>query len=61
MAHTGYLTREPFTAPDISAADMLIRSVLLAAVFLALWLSFHALPTLDQPINDAGDAANQIG
>ena len=63
MANIGYLPRQEFTAQATSPADILIRSVLIAAVFLSLWFSFHPFPALDEPIEvtEAGNFANQLG
>ena len=63
MAHTGYLPQEISSAHKAGATDTLIRSVLCAAVFLVLLVSFHPFPARDQPfeISDTGDVANQIG
>ena len=46
MANIGYLPRQEFAVDRTSPADILIRSVLIAAVFLALWISFHPFPAL---------------
>jgi O-antigen ligase len=63
VANIGYLPRQDFAAQETSPADILIRSVLIAAVFLALWFSFHPFPALDEPIEvtEAGNLANQFG
>ena len=63
MAHIGYLPRQDFAVQRTSPADILIRSVLIAVVFLALWFSFHPFPALDEPIEvtEAGNLANQLG
>jgi O-antigen ligase len=63
VANIGYLPRQEFTAQATSPADILIRSVLIAAVFLSLWFSFHPFPALDEPIEvtEAGNFANQLG
>ncbi|MGD0147401.1 MAG: O-antigen ligase [Xanthobacteraceae bacterium] len=63
MANIGYLPRQDFAVQRTSPADILIRSVLIAAVFLSLWISFHPFPALDEPIEvtEAGNLANQLG
>jgi O-antigen ligase len=63
VANIGYLPRRDFAAQRTSPADILIRSVLIAAVFLSLWISFHPFAALDEPIEvtDAGNLANQLG
>jgi O-antigen ligase len=63
VAHIGYLPRQDFAVQRTSPADILIRSVLIAVVFLALWFSFHPFPALDEPIEvtEAGNLANQLG
>jgi O-antigen ligase len=63
VANIGYLPRQEFTAQATSPADILTRSVLIAAVFLSLWFSFHPFPALDEPIEvtEAGNFANQLG
>jgi O-antigen ligase len=63
VANIGYLPRQDFAAQGTSPADILIRSVLIAAVFLSLWISFHPFPALDEPIEvtEAGNLANQLG
>ena len=63
MANIGYLPRQDFAVEGTSPADMLIRSVLIAAVFLSLWFSFHPFAALDEPIEvtEAGNIANQLG
>ena len=63
MANIGYLPRQDFAVEGTSPADILIRSVLIAVVFLALWFSFHPFPALDEPIEvtEAGNLANQLG
>ena len=44
-------------------ADTFIRTVLLAAVFLLLWISFRPFASLAEPpeVTEAGNLANQIG
>lgn len=44
-------------------ADTLVRSVLIAAVFLSLWLSFHPFSSLAEPpeVTEAGNLVNQLG
>ena len=63
MANIGYLPRQDFAVQRTSPADILIRSVLIAAVFLSLWISFHPFAALDEPIEvtEAGNLANQLG
>jgi O-antigen ligase len=63
VANIGYLPRQDFAVQRTSPADILIRSVLIAVVFLALWISFHPFPALDEPIEvtEAGNLANQLG
>jgi O-antigen ligase len=63
VANIGYLPRQDFAVQRTSPADILIRSVLIAVVFLALWFSFHPFPALDEPIEvtEAGNLANQLG
>jgi O-antigen ligase len=63
VANIGYLPRHDFAVQRTSPADILIRSVLIAVVFLALWFSFHPFPALDEPIEvtEAGNLANQLG
>jgi len=63
VANIGYLPRQDFAVQRTSPADILIRSVLIAAVFLSLWISFHPFPALDEPIEvtEAGNLANQLG
>lgn len=43
--------------------DTLIRSILLAAVLLVLWISFHPFQSLTDPpeVTEAGTLANQVG
>ena len=63
MANIGYLPRQDFAVQRTSPADILIRSVLIAAVFLSLWVSFHPFVALDEPIpvTDVGNLVNQLG
>jgi O-antigen ligase len=63
VANIGYLPRQDFAVQRTSPADILIRSVLIAVVFLALWFSFHPFPALDEPleVTEAGNLANQLG
>jgi len=63
VANIGYLPRQDFAVQRTSPADILIRSVLIATVFLSLWISFHPFPALDEPIEvtEAGNLANQLG
>jgi O-antigen ligase len=63
VANIGYLPRQDFAVQTTGPADILIRSVLIAAVFLSLWISFHPFPALDEPIEvtEAGNLANQLG
>jgi O-antigen ligase len=63
VANIGYLPPEDFAVHRTGAVDMLIRSLLFAAVFLALWISFHPFPSLEDPleVTEAGDIANQVG
>jgi O-antigen ligase len=63
VANIGYLPRQDFAVQRTSPADILIRSVLIAAVFLSLWFSFHPFAALDEPIEvtEAGNLANQLG
>ena len=44
-------------------ADVLVRSILFIAVFLAVWVSFHPFPSLAEPleVTEAGDHVNQVG
>jgi O-antigen ligase len=62
VAHIDYLPGH-FAVERASPADMLIRSLLIAAVFLSFWFSFHPFQSLADPIavTDQGDALNQIG
>ena len=62
MANTGYLPRQDFAAQTTDPADILIRSVLIAAVFLSLWISFRPFAPLDEPIEvtEAGNLVNQL-
>ena len=61
MANIDYLPRQDFAVQRTSPADILIRSVLIAAVFLSLWFSFHPFAALDEPIElacgEVGDEA----
>lgn len=63
MANIGFLPPESFTVRRTSPADTLVRSLLCAAVFLALLFSFHPFASLAEPleVTEAGDPANQIG
>ena len=63
MANIGYLPRQDFAVQRTSPGDILIRSVLIAAVFLSLWISFRPFAPLDEPIEvtDAGNLVNQLG
>jgi O-antigen ligase len=63
VANIGYLPRQDFAVQRTSPADILIRSVLIAAVFLSLWFSFHPFAALDEPIlvTDVGNLVNQLG
>ena len=63
MANIGYLPSEDFAVERAHPVDMLIRAVLIAAVFLAFWFSFHPFQSLADPllVTDQGDALNQIG
>ena len=63
MANIGYLPSENFAAERPHPVDMLIRSLLIAAVFLSLWFSFNPFPSLVDPlaVTDAGNVANQLG
>jgi len=63
VANIGYLPRQGFAVQRTSPAEIQIRSVLIAAVFLSLWISFHPFPALDEPIEvtEAGNLANQLG
>jgi len=56
----------PARSPAIGGgidADSLVRGILLAAVFLTLWLSFRPFPSLAEPpeISEAGNLINQLG
>ncbi len=48
---------------EAADADTIIRTILLAAVFLLLWISFKPFISLAEPpdITDAGNVANQVG
>jgi O-antigen ligase len=63
LANIGYLPRQDFAVQRTSPADILIRSVLIAAVFLSLWISFRPFAPLDEPIEvtEAGNLVNQLG
>jgi O-antigen ligase len=63
VANIGYMPQQGFAAERAGPIDMLIRSLLIAAVFLSLWISFHPFPSLVDPllVTDAGDPLNQIG
>ncbi len=51
------------TAGEGVDLDTLIRTVLLAAVFLVLWISFRPFPSLADPpeVTEVGNIANQVG
>jgi len=63
VANIGYLPRQDFAVQTTDPADILIRSVLIAAVFMSLWISFRPFAPLDEPIEvtDAGNLVNQLG
>ena len=63
MAHIGYFPPEDFAVRKADPADMLVRSLLVAAVFLSLWFSFHPFASLTVPLDvtEEGDLANQFG
>jgi O-antigen ligase len=63
VTHSEFAAKDHSTARRSGGADMLIRSVLFAAVFLALWFSFKPFPSLAEPVavTEAGNLANQIG
>ena len=63
MANIAYQQSQRFTADQAGPVDMLIRSLLIAAVFLTLWISFNPFPSLADPIDvtDVGNLANQLG
>ncbi|HUD86925.1 MAG TPA: hypothetical protein VMR17_10750, partial [Xanthobacteraceae bacterium] len=63
MAHIGYFPPEDFAVRKIDPGDMLVRSLLVAAVFLSLWFSFHPFASLAVPLDvtEEGDLANQFG
>lgn len=63
MTETGYPSPQGLAGANAGPADTLVRSVLFAAVFLSLWLSFHPFPSLDEPlaVTEAGNLANQLG
>jgi O-antigen ligase len=63
VANIGYLPSGHFAVERAHPVDMLIRTLLIAAVFLSLWFSFHPFPSLADPleVTDVGNAANQIG
>jgi O-antigen ligase len=63
VAQVGLLrAKGPTIGSGIDAA-MLVRGLLLAAVFLLLWISFHPFEDLTEKpeITEAGNLANQIG
>jgi O-antigen ligase len=63
VANIGFLPAETIARRGASPADMLVRSVLFAAVFLALWISFNPFLSLAQPqeVTDSGNLGNQFG
>jgi O-antigen ligase len=63
VANIGYLPAGRYAVERASPADMLIRTLLVAAVFLAVWFSFHPFSSLADPmeVTDAGNIANQLG
>lgn len=64
MAETDYLpSRANSGGPTAVDTDTLTRTVLLAAVFLALLISFRPFPSLAEPpeVTQAGHLVNQIG
>ncbi len=63
MAKLGLLPAERPAIGTVIDADTLIRSLLLAATFLLLWISFRPFDSLAEPpeITAAGDSTNQIG
>jgi O-antigen ligase len=63
VANIGFLPMESAAGRRTGPADMLIRSVLFAAVFLALWFSFNPFASLAEPqqVTDAGNLGNQFG
>jgi O-antigen ligase len=63
VANIGYFPEHGLAVQRTSPADILIRSLLIAAVFLTLFISFHPFLALDEPIEitDAGNLVNQLG
>jgi O-antigen ligase len=63
LANIGYLPREGIAVHRADATDTLVRSLLLVAVFLLLWISFRPFPNLaDAPeVTETGNLVNQIG
>ena len=63
MAKIGVASAGSPAAGTAIDADMLIRSVLFIATFLAVWASFHPFPSLSEPpveVTEGGDRVNQI-
>jgi hypothetical protein len=48
------------TVPDV---DTVTRTILFAAMYLAIWISFHPFQSLAEPplaVTESGDSVNQI-
>ena len=63
MSQLDLIQAQGSPASGAVSADSFIRTVLLAAVFLLLWISFRPFASLDAPpqVTAAGNIANQIG
>ena len=63
MAELGLIPARNLATGKGVNADALIRSVLLGAVFLALWISFRPFQSLADPdeVTEAGNVVNQVG
>jgi O-antigen ligase len=63
LANIGYLPRQNIAGREAVSGDTLVRSLLLVAVFLLLWLSFRPLSDLSEApeVTASGNLVNQLG
>jgi O-antigen ligase len=63
VAELGVIPARSYGAGKAIDSDLLVRSVLLAAVFLALWISFQPFRNIEDAaeVSDAGTIINQVG
>ena len=63
MAQLGHLRTSDYSLGTSVDTDTLIRTILLAAVFLVVWISFRPFQSLAEPpeVTEAGNLLNQVG